>query len=80
MMGKINRPYSVDLCISRPLFARYYLTASDPKRTLGLREAEGRRAQIQAMKVAKPWSVLASALNRQLGWGAKWKSALASMA
>jgi hypothetical protein len=25
------------------------------------------------MKMAKPWPVLASALNLQLGWGAKWK-------
>jgi hypothetical protein len=32
-----------------------------------------RRAPIQAMKMAKPWPVLASALNDQLGWGAKWK-------
>jgi hypothetical protein len=32
-----------------------------------------RRAPSLAMKMAKPWPVLASALNRQLGWGAKWK-------
>jgi hypothetical protein len=25
------------------------------------------------MKMAKPWPALASELNRQLGWGAKWK-------
>lgn len=31
--------------------------------------AEGRRAPIQAIKMAKPWPVLASALNRQLELG-----------
>jgi hypothetical protein len=34
----------------------------------------GRRAPKVAMKMAKPWPVLASALNRQLGCGAEWKA------
>ena len=28
----------------------------------------------------KAWPMLASALNLQLGWGAKWKGVLAAMA
>ena len=32
------------------------------------------------MKMPKAWPVLASALNRQLGWGAEWKGVLAGMA